>query len=312
MSDSCCYLILNGKSAGREDVREAVQTLRAEGAVIMVRVTWEQGDTERYVDEALAVGAGTVIAGGGDGTVNAVVNVLASDVGGARPLPAIGILPLGTANDFATSAGLPLEPLPALRLACAGVARSVDVLEVSSVEGRYWCINVATGGFGTEVTVATDDGLKKRLGGAAYVLTGLSRLGGMDPLSLSLRGEDFAWQGRVLALGVGNGRQAGGGQKLCPDALIDDGLLDVTLLPEARPDSAPGLAQTLGTLFSEGARGVFDRVTVGTRGTWIEIGGEQAFTLNLDGEPVQSQQFRIECRPARLQLRLPPDSPLLR
>jgi diacylglycerol kinase family enzyme len=69
-------LILNGKSAGDDMLREAIHLLRSEGMDIQVRVTWEKGDAERYVAEAIALGVETVIAGGGDGTINEVASAL--------------------------------------------------------------------------------------------------------------------------------------------------------------------------------------------------------------------------------------------
>ncbi len=69
---SLTLLILNGKGAGNDDLREAITKLRAEGFNIAVRVTYEKGDGERYVEEALELQAETVVAGGGDGTVNEI------------------------------------------------------------------------------------------------------------------------------------------------------------------------------------------------------------------------------------------------
>ncbi|MEE7566792.1 lipid kinase YegS, partial [Xanthomonas sp. Kuri4-3] len=70
-------LILNGKSAGDEGLREAVAALRDRGVALDVRVTWEEGDAERYVAEAVVDGVDTVIAGGGDGTLSEVATTLA-------------------------------------------------------------------------------------------------------------------------------------------------------------------------------------------------------------------------------------------
>ncbi|RBJ85139.1 lipid kinase YegS, partial [Xanthomonas oryzae pv. oryzae] len=107
----------------------------------------------------------------------------------------------------------------------------VDLLRIDAEHGPRWCANVASGGFGTQVTVETDEGLKKMLGGLAYLITGMSRLGRIDPIGARFNGPDFSWEGEFIALGLGNGRQAGGGQALCPEAVIDDGLLDVTIVP---------------------------------------------------------------------------------
>ena len=71
-------LILNGKGAGNDDLREAITTLREEGFDIAVRVTFEKGDGDRYVKEAIALQAATVVAGGGDGTINEIATALAS------------------------------------------------------------------------------------------------------------------------------------------------------------------------------------------------------------------------------------------
>ena len=83
-------LILNGKGAGNDDLREAITTLREEGFDIAVRVTFEKGDGDRYVKEAIALKAETVVAGGGDGTINEIATALAASSADHRPV--LGIL----------------------------------------------------------------------------------------------------------------------------------------------------------------------------------------------------------------------------
>ena len=300
-------LILNGKSAGDDAVREAVQALRDAGVALDVRVTWEGGDAERYVAEAIADGVGTIIAGGGDGTLSEVVTTLAHRGEAADALPVLGLLPLGTANDFATAAGICAAPDAALRLVRDTPAAAIDLLKLQANGDTHWVANLASGGFGTEVTTETHEGLKKWLGGLAYVLTGLSRLGRIEPLRARLHGPDFAWEGEFIALGIGNGRQAGGGQALCPDALIDDGLLDVTIVPPLEGE----LLATFGTAMTEGKLAALDDVAVRRQLQWIEIDAADALTLNLDGEPVEAGHFRIDCVPKRLRMQLPADCPLL-
>ena len=117
MAPSHWRLILNGKSTDNEDLREAVGVLRKRGIQLDVRVTWEEGDAERYVAEAIADGVQTVVAAGGDGTLSEVAAALAHHQDDAATLPSLGLVPLGTANDFATAAMIPLEPLGALTAA---------------------------------------------------------------------------------------------------------------------------------------------------------------------------------------------------
>ena len=302
-------LILNGKSAGDEDLREAVATMRERGIALEGRVTWEAGDAKRYVSEAIADGVGTLIAAGGDGTLSEVATALADRDEPADGLPALGLVPLGTANDFANAAQVPLEPLPALEMIASASSASIDLLKLIAEDGRtHWCANLASGGFGTQVTVETDEGLKKMLGGLAYLITGISKLGRIEPLQARLRGPEFQWQGDFIALGLGNGRQAGGGQVLCPEAFVNDGLLDLTVVPELSGE----VAGTVGTLVTDGKAAALERVAIRAQLPWVEIDAPQPLTLNLDGEPVASPHFRIECVPGRLRMHLPPGSPLLK
>jgi lipid kinase YegS len=312
MAEPRWRLILNGKSAGNDPLRDAVRAMRERGVALDVRVTWEGGDAERHVAEAIDDGVDTIIAAGGDGTLSEVATTLAHRDETADVLPSLGLVPLGTANDFATAADIPIEPLAALELVQAQRARAIDLLRLEAEDRIHWCANLASGGFGTQVTVETHDGLKKMLGGLAYLITGMSKLGRIEPVEACFSGRDvdggtFEWRGGFIALGIGNGRQAGGGQALCPDALIDDGLLDLTIVPSLEGE----VGATLATLASEGRQAALDRVAERRQLPWIEITAPQPFTLNLDGEPVESSRFRIECVAARVRMHLPAECPLL-
>lgn len=299
-------LILNGKSAGDDAVRDSVAVLRDSGVRLDVRVTWEHGDGERYVTEAIADGVDTVIAGGGDGTLSEVATALAHRDEPAGDLPALGLLPLGTANDFATAARIPAEPEEAFRLIRESTAAPIDLLRLEANGEAHWAANLASGGFGTQVTTDTHESLKKLLGGLAYVLTGLSKLGRIEPLQASVRGPGFEWCGDFIALGIGNGRQAGGGQALCPQALVDDGMLDLTIVPPLEGD----LLATFGTAMTEGKEAALERAAVRRTLSWVEIASAERLTLNLDGEPVEATHFRIDCVPGRVRMHLPADCPL--
>lgn len=284
-------LILHGKQAANDQVREAVGALRERGGTIDVRVTWEAGDAQRLVGEALAAGYQRIVAGGGDGTLRDVAEAM----GLADTQASLALLPLGTANDFARAAGVPLEPAAALAL-LEQPARAVDLGQV----GEQLFLNMATGGFGSQVTANTSEDLKKVLGGAAYLFTGLSRFSELQPAEVELQGEGFHWQGQLLALGIGNGRQAGGGQVLCPDAVVDDGLLDIAILPA--PQDVVG---TLRDLLAG------DGLFVRARLPWVEIKSSQGLDINLDGEPLQASSMRFAALPGALRLHLPADSALL-
>ena len=291
-------LILNGKSADNLPLRDAIAKLRDEGVEIHVRVTWEKGDAQRYVDEARQLGVETVIAGGGDGTINEVSTALIQSQG--DNIPALGILPLGTANDFATSVGIPDDLDKALKLAIAANATPTDMVQVND---KTCFINMATGGFGTRITTETPEKLKAALGGVSYFIHGLMRMDTLKPDICDIRGEDFHWQGKALVIGIGNGRQAGGGQQLCPTALINDGLLQLRIF--TGEELLPGLLSALTQ--SEDNPNIIQGAS-----SWFDIRAPHEITFNLDGEPLSGQNFHIEILPAALRCRLPPDCPLLR
>lgn len=308
MSSPRWLLVLNGKSAGDDDLRDAVRTMRARGIRLDVRVTWEDGDAEREVAAALERGVDRIVAAGGDGTLSTVAAVLAHRDAPAGALPSLGLVPLGTANDFASAAGIPDAPLAALELVLEQPARRVDLLKLEVEGGRvHWAANLVSGGFGTQVTLETDEGLKKLLGGLAYLVTGMAKLGRIEPLAARVHGPGFEWAGDFIALGIGNGRQAGGGQALCPDALLDDGLLDLTIVPTLEGE----VGATLGTVMAEGRHAALDRVAIRAQLPWVAIEAGQPMALNLDGEPVEASRFRIEAVAGRLCMHLPPDCPLL-
>lgn len=296
MSERKALLILHGKQAQNEEVRAAVMALRENGWQLAVRLTWEGGDAARLVDEALAAGYPTLIAGGGDGTLREVAEAMAL----AGSDASLALLPLGTANDFARAAGIPLAPVEALSL-LEFEPRPIDLGEV---DGQLF-LNMATGGFGSKVTANTSEELKKLLGGAAYFLTGLTRFSEVHAAFGRFKGPDFAWEGDFLALGIGNGRQAGGGHALCPQARIDDGLLDICIVPA--PQDMVG---TLGTLLSGGVLGV-ESVSVSARLPWLEVEAPEGLDINLDGEPMEGQRLRFSARSRALRLHLPDISPLL-
>lgn len=289
-------LILHGKQAQNEEVRAAVMALRERGWRLAVRLTWEGGDAARLVDEALAAGYRTLIAGGGDGTLREVAEAMVLAGGDA----ALALLPLGTANDFCRAACIPQAPVEALAL----LESTPRLIDLGEVDGQLF-LNMATGGFGSKVTANTSDELKKLLGGAAYFLTGLSRFAEVHSAFGRFRGPGFAWEGDFLALGIGNGRQAGGGHVLCPQACIDDGLLDICIVPA--PQDVVG---TLGALLSGGIFGL-ETVSVSARLPWLEVEAPEGLDLNLDGEPLESRKLRFAARPAVLRLYLPETSALL-
>lgn len=291
-------IVLNGKSASRDDVRQAIGAVRAEGHTISVRVTYEAGDVGRIVREALQDRSDidVLVAAGGDGTVNEVVAALVENLGVAEEVPFnIGILPLGTANDFARGAGM--NPADILTCLKAAVSKDPRLLDIGRLNDRVF-LNMATGGFGAKVTVETDPKLKSLIGGAAYLFTGLHRFSELVGFRAKVSGENMSWEGEFLAMAIGNGRQAGGGIELCPDARIDDGLLDLTVIPSPNRDE---VSTVLERLVKQGLPSLREQV-ISAQGARFCIEAEAPIQFNLDGEPVEGDRFDVRVEPGRLNL----------
>nr|WP_298414728.1 lipid kinase YegS [uncultured Halomonas sp.] len=297
-------LILNGKSSQNLEVREAVKALRKEGYDLQVRVTWEAGDGLRYAQEACHEGIGRLIVGGGDGTVSEVANGLMGLDEAERA--SLGILPLGSANDLANSLGLPLLPLAALRVALSVSSRAVDVVHL----GDDYFINVASGGFGAQVTRWTPNSLKRVLGGGAYALMGMFSIWRYRPYRGLIRwtenGHEKEIEAPLFLLAIANGSQAGGGQPLAPQSKIDDGLLDVLIVRHF--SSLSEMRQLMTELERIPANGDFVRTV---RTPHVVFRADGAFPINLDGEPRFLREFEATLIPRAIRMLVPASSPLL-
>src|SRR5690606_21981672 len=129
-------IVHSSDAAALEQLREAVAGLRSRGHQVQGRVTFEAGDAERFAREATDRGVDLVLAAGGDGTLNEVVNGILSEEGvPAERLPRMGIIPLGTANDFANWLEIPEVIADAVAAALTGEPRTIDV---GRLNGRYF------------------------------------------------------------------------------------------------------------------------------------------------------------------------------
>lgn len=293
-------IILHGKCATDQTVRDAVTLMRELGHDVAVLVTWEAGDATRFALAAVERGCDCVVAAGGDGTVNEVLQGLMKVAADRRP--SLGIVPLGTANDFATSVGIPLDPADALQLIVGTQPATIDIAWLND---RPF-INVATGGLGVQVTTQTPEPLKKALGAAAYFITGMARFNTLKPVPIELRNDHFQWSGDILLIALGNGRQAGGGNLLCHHAMLDDGLINVALMP-AQGDG--DFNRTLSAIMKGGLPDDDTVVTAQVRE--LTIAAPDGLHVNLDGEATEGSKFTLSVEANAISLHLPADCALL-
>ena len=214
-------LLINPNSRnGRTDIEPALDVLRDGGLELSVPETGY--DFNKAIAEA-PDDIDRVIVGGGDGTLNAVVDsLLAFD----RP---IGILPLGTANDLARTLGLPADLQACAALIVEGRTRRIDLGEVN---GKHF-FNVASLGISTEAARALNRELKARLGIFGYAISLWRAAAKRRVIKGNLHIDHERHDLRAVQISIGNGRYYGGGMTIAADADIDDGMLDlVTVAPQ--------------------------------------------------------------------------------
>jgi diacylglycerol kinase (ATP) len=217
-------LILN-PAAGSAQQAELLEGLRQLGSVWLVTAQ-APGDATAAAKQALREGCTRVIAAGGDGTINEVVNGLAADFSQAE----LGVLPLGTGNDFARSIGMPLELPAAIATLLAGHTRPVDVVRVTSESCPLkHFINVSAGGFSAVVDQKMEAGSKDFWGSLAYALSAIKALPEMQSHLLRVELDDETLEAAAVNVVVANGRFVAGGIPVAPRASLDDGLLDVLI-----------------------------------------------------------------------------------
>lgn len=204
----------------RRELEETMGFLRDYGWKVELKLTHAIGDAQLYAREAVADKFDVVIAAGGDGTINEIIQEL---VGSETTL---GVLPLGTANVWAREMGIPLDVAGASEILAYGRTRRIDA---GSVNGRYFLLMVGIG-FDGEVIRVVEKKFLKRLGVAGYLLASLWLSFGYDSFAVTAKIGEQEIKTRALQIVVGNTQLYGGAVKFTWQAQCDDGLLDVCLV----------------------------------------------------------------------------------
>jgi lipid kinase YegS len=277
--------IMHGARADSPALHHLVSWVRDKGHRVDPRVTWEQGDAMRFTREGVARGVDAVVAIGGDGTVNEVLNGLdESDV----PL---GIIPLGTANDFARQVGIPDDVDHAMDVILQRKPVRIDTAEL---DGRRF-LNVSSGGVGAEATAETPLEAKEQLGPLAYAITGVRKLPDLTPGRARFEGPNFRLDTEYLVFGVANARSTGGGTLIAPKARVTDGLLDLCIVEDMPLARFTKLMLKLRRGEHVGEDGVHY-----VQLPWLTITAREPATVNVDGESLIAKQLRYRVRPRDL------------
>jgi len=256
--------------------RRHLDKIASRGAL---KVTTIPGDARRLATEAVAEGFDLIVAAGGDGTVNEVLNGI-GDAPDGFARTRFGVLPLGTINVFAREIGMPLRIERAWETLLRGRETRLDLprveFPVKGVRRRQYFIQLAGAGLDARAIELVTWPLKRKIGPLAYVVAGVKALQGRLP-QITARVDGQNATGELIL--VGNGRFYGGPLEIFPQADLHDGLLDICVLPRANwltlLRCLPGLLVR---------RRLPANVVQRFRTSGFELTGDAAASLELDGE----------------------------
>ena len=265
----------------------------------VVRRTTAPGQARQLAAQAVQEGFATIIAAGGDGTANEVVNGIA-DVPHGLTSVRLGLVPLGTINVFARELGLPRDPVGAARTLAGGSEMAVDLGLVEfgatgRTERRHF-LQLAGAGLDARAVELVSWELKKKAGPLAYIAAGLKAMREEQPVIKVEGGRTVS--GHLVLLG--NGRYYGGSFEFFPKASLRDGLLDVCVLPKV--SMWQGLKTLLGIATGQALR-FWPRQHF--RAPSITLSSPSRVGLQLDGEFAGDLPARFSVLPQALRVIVP-------
>ncbi len=288
-------LLIHNLSAGQRDRGEeidfAASRLAAAGWKVEIAPPAGGAGTELILRQAMANGLDVVVVAGGDGTLNAVIQVLAG-----RPV-ALGVIPTGTGNVWAKEMGIPLDVRGATEVLLRG---RTAVADLGQANDRYF-LSIAGIGFDASVTRALKPTTKRRLGVVAYIIAAVVE-------ALKLRGEEAtifadgrAVRRRILMVAASNTRLYGGILKMAPEALVDDGLLDISVFRGRglRATARHAIKTVLGIHRRDSEVEFFQT-------SRLRVDSRSELPVQLDGDYFGTTPVEIRVVPAALRVIVPP------
>ncbi|MRX72680.1 diacylglycerol kinase [Bacillus lacus] len=266
------YNPTSGREAFKRQLPEVLEKFEVAGYETSCHATTCEGDAVKAARIAAERGYDLIVAAGGDGTVNEVVNGIAE----LDKRPTVGVIPVGTTNDFARAISVPRENiLAAVDTILEGEARAIDIGRVND----HYFINIAGGGRITELTYEVPSKLKTMLGQLAYYLKGMEMLPSIRPTQVDIEYDGKLFRGEIMMFLVSLTNSVGGFEKLAPDSKLNDGMFDLLILKKAN------LAEFI-KVASMALRGehINDEHIIYTKANRVKISTEDKMQLNLDGE----------------------------
>lgn len=284
---------ISGKGAATGVAEQAFKRLTAEGHTGRLELTTQAGDANRIARDAIENGSNWIFACGGDGTIHEVVNAIAE-----KPDIVLGVLPCGKGNDFAEALKIPTKPVEAIEVLLNGATRQVDLGKI----GDHYFDTIVTCGYDAEVSRRVTEEGAPFSGTASYVYTAITTLFSYRSPVARIKGDFGAYEGEILLTATGITSSYGGGMKIVPEAIIDDGLFDVCII---EPVPHRTVLRLLLTLFWGGHAG--HRAVRMHRTKTLTIETDPPILLYADGERVCYTPATIEIIRRGLTVIAPPE-----
>ncbi|WP_434121730.1 diacylglycerol kinase [Salinicoccus roseus] len=265
------YNPTSGREAFKESLAEVLERLEVGGYITSTHATTCAGDATQAAAKACDLGFDLIVAAGGDGTVNEVVNGMAA----FDERPALGIIPMGTVNDFAKALHIPPTIDEAVEMIVSGRSARIDIGRMNS---KYF-INIAGGGKITEVSYEAPSKLKSIIGPLAYYVKGIEMLPKIRSTNVKIEYDDNVFEGKVMLFMLGLTNSIGGFEKLVPDARLNDGKFTLIIVEEA---SLAEIGHIM-TLATRGEHLKHPKVHF-FKAEEVDISSFEEVHLNLDGE----------------------------
>ncbi|MFD2629528.1 diacylglycerol kinase [Oceanobacillus kapialis] len=265
------YNPTSGREAFKKELSYVLEKLEVAGYETSAHATTCEGDAIEAAKAAVDRGYDLVVAAGGDGTINEVINGIAQE----EHRPRLGIIPVGTTNDFARALNIPRDIKKAADIIVDGKSMLLDIGKVND----HFFMNIAGGGKLTELTYEVPSKLKTMLGQLAYYMKGIEMLPSLKPTRVRIEYDGTVVDEDIMLFLVANTNSVGGFEKLAPVATLDDGYFDLLILRKAN------LAEfiRIATLALRGAH-LEDKHVIYTKAKHIKVTTEEKMQLNIDGE----------------------------
>lgn len=212
------YNPFSGNKSFKFNLDPVISTFQESGFETHVFRSINHGDIDQHIKEMDKDYYDTIVVSGGDGTINIVVNAIMNYGIKAR----LGIIPSGTANDFATFLKIPKEPDEAAKII---TEKNLSPADIGLANGRYF-INVCAAGLMSNISQHIDTDFKNALGKLAYYIKGIEQIPNFVPIPVKITNSTEVIEEDVYMYIVLNSAGTGGFEKLVPDASINDGLFD--------------------------------------------------------------------------------------